>query len=341
MITLDKIRIKTNYNYLLTKDVQFNQKYKRNSGELYQEFYNSNDDPQVPYTLYIAIDYEKQTLTLQFTSKILGDDYPKLISCKTIRECLDNVNRIGICTIDVDKILANSAVTSMDITVDVPTILTEKDLTAMDSLVGGYKRYKWQTYSDSGITFNRDVKSQSYKDSLVVYLKGKEIGKRDNQPFLASLTNPEAIKDYFRDKTRFELSLDCKRKIQDMFKIKDVYLHDILELDNSILLQQFDRVFGNLQSSQPSLTEKDRYDQFAMKCILQVYGNDLKQVEQAIRNNGLFASRSGRDKRLKKIEALYKAMQGEEANNRLLEIRNLLEKCVSPQVCQNNLVNSY
>lgn len=73
------MKIKANYKYLLEQQVQFNQTYNPKNGELIGQYYSSKDDTLVPFNLYIAISKPKQTLTLEFSSKILGDDYPKLI----------------------------------------------------------------------------------------------------------------------------------------------------------------------------------------------------------------------------------------------------------------------
>ncbi len=40
------------------------------SGEKIGIFYSSKDDINIPYNLYIAVSYIKQTLTLEFSSKI-------------------------------------------------------------------------------------------------------------------------------------------------------------------------------------------------------------------------------------------------------------------------------
>ena len=75
------------------------------SGERIGIFYSSKDDINISYNLYIAVSYVKQTLTLEFSSKILKEKYPDLISRDTIKECLTNINQLNICEIDVDSIL--------------------------------------------------------------------------------------------------------------------------------------------------------------------------------------------------------------------------------------------
>jgi len=69
-------------------------------GDIFFIFYSSKDDINIPYNLYVAVSYIKQTLTLEFSSKILKEKYPDLISKDTIKECLTNINQLNICDID-------------------------------------------------------------------------------------------------------------------------------------------------------------------------------------------------------------------------------------------------
>ena len=85
-LTFDRLKIKANYKYLLERQIQFNQRYNPDNGDLIGQYYSSENDKLVPFNLFIAVSKPKQTLTLEFSSKILGEDYPKLISKYTIRQ---------------------------------------------------------------------------------------------------------------------------------------------------------------------------------------------------------------------------------------------------------------
>ena len=76
LITFDRIKIKSNYKYLLNTKVKFNEMFHSRSGEKIGIFYSSKDDINIPYNLYVAVSYIKQTLTLEFSSKILKEKYP-------------------------------------------------------------------------------------------------------------------------------------------------------------------------------------------------------------------------------------------------------------------------
>lgn len=333
MITLDRIKIKSNYKYLLNKDIAFNQHIRPQSETVNGEWYNSSEDSRVPFNLVVGVDYDKQTLTLEFSSKILGIDYPKLISKQTIRHCLENLNQLGVCTVDIDSIIATGAVISMDVTVDIPYVLDENDLISMNNMVGAYRRYKWNHYTNDGITFTRDVKSKDCKESLVVYLKGQEIVKKGNQMFLSSSGDKQRIIDYFTDKTRFEVSITNAKKIRNALCLQDNYLTTILDCDNRVILSTFDRVFGDIPSVEPF--ECQNYEEYAMMCVLERNNYDMKKTEQELRNLVAYSTRSGLNKRLKKLQEVNTAIISHDSPSRLIKIRTLLEKCIKSSAVSN------
>ncbi len=324
LITLDTVKIKANNKYLLGKKVKFNEQYLQRTGKLMGEYYSSKDDAKIPFNLYVAVSQPKQTLTLEFSSKILKERYPLLISRKTIRECLENLNQLGICTVDVDGILETGCITSMDVTTDVPFDLSDEVLDCLNEQVDGYRRFKWKHYENEGIEFVRDVKSRDCKECIKFYRKGKEIKSFANRDFVKSITYEQqsALEDYFADKTRVEMSLNTQRKIKEYFNVGNTYISEILNSTANPLQRQFDKVFEPDKPRESIHACKD-YDTFAMQAILAAYNGDLKRIEQKLK--GLYDSRSGCKKRMDKIEAL-KREKFNEASSRdvIAEVRNLL-----------------
>lgn len=322
LITFDRIKIKSNYKYLLDTKVKFNEMFHSRSGEKIGLYYSSKDDINVPYNLYIAISYTKQTLTLEFSSKILKENYPYLISRDTIKQCLSNINKLNICDIDVDSILLNGAVTSIDVTHDVDLILDEKVLDTLNSQVKNYRRFKWTHYNKEGITFTKDVKSKDCTETITLYNKEKEICTSHNKDFLNSLSQPRQIMDYFKGKTRFEITLDTPKKIMNYLNLVDTKIFSVLNSETNPVLIQFDKVFGDSSTDIPEITF-DNYENWAMKIILKNYKGDLKQLEQDVRSK--FSSRSGASKRMKKFETVYHAMKSASTNDNVIKkVRNLL-----------------
>lgn len=322
LITFDRIKIKSNYKYLLDTKVKFNEMFHSRSGEKTGLFYSSKDDINIPYNLYIAVSYVKQTLTLEFSSKILKENYPDLISRDTIKKCLTNINQLNICNIDVDSILSNGVVTSVDITYDADLILNDNLLDALNSQVNNYRRFKWTHYNNEGITFTKDVKSKDCTETITLYNKEKEICTSHNKNFLNSLSQPQQIMDYFKGKTRFEITLDTPKKIMNYLNLTDTKIFSVLNSDTNPILILFDKIFNNSVTNISNATF-DNYEEWSMKIILDSYNGDLKRLEQDVRYK--FSSRSGATKRMKKFEAVHHAMTSASTNENLIEkVRNLL-----------------
>ena len=322
LITFDRIKIKSSYKYLLDTRVKFNEKYNSRSGKKIGISYNSKDDIYIPYNLYISVNFLTQTLTLEFSSKILKEKYPDLISRETIKECLTNINQLNICDIDIDSILSNGAITSADVTYDANLILSDNLLNALNSQVNNYRRFKWAHYENEGITFTKDVKSKDCAETITVYNKEKEIWNSRNQNFLNNLSRPQLVTNYFKGKTRFEIKLNTPQKIMNYLNIADTKIFSVLNSDANPILMQFDKVFSNSTTDIPNINFDD-YENWAMKIILERYNGDLKLLEQDVRNK--FSSRSGASKRMKKFEDVYHAMTSASTRENAIEkIRNLL-----------------
>ncbi|MFV0581454.1 MAG: hypothetical protein ACK5N4_05350 [Parabacteroides gordonii] len=324
IITFDRVKIKSNYKYLLKTKIRFNEMFHSRSGERIGLFYSSKDDINIPYNLFIAVNYPKQTLTLEFSSKILKEYYPYLISKVTIKECLININQLDICEINIDGILSDGAITSVDVTRDTDLLLSDNILNSLNSQVNNYRRFKWTHYDKEGITFTKDVKSKDCVETITLYNKEKEINTSCNKKFLNSLSQSQQIKNYFKGKTRFEVTLSTPKKIKSYLELADNKIFNVLNSNANPILTQFDRIFGKPYSTsdfqQPIF---DNYEDWSMKILIDRYEGDLKRLEQDIRSK--FASRSGASKRMKKIEAVYRVMTAvSPSENPIEKVRNLL-----------------
>ena len=155
-----------------------------------------------------------------------------------------------------------------------------------------------------------------------IRFKEKEICTSHNKDFLNSLSQPQSVIDYFKEKTRFEITLDTPKKIMKYLNLTDTKIFSVLNSDTNPILAQFDKVFGNSTANMPNTTFDD-YENWAMKIILERYNGDLKLLEQDVRSK--FSSRSGATKRMKKFETVYHAMtSASTSENPIEKIRNLL-----------------
>ena len=321
-IKFDTVKIKASYKCLLETYLRFNDMFNSRTGEKTGIIYNTKDDTLNPYNLFIAVGYVQKTLTLEFSSKILLEDYPKLISKYTLRKSLENINKLGICKLDVDSILETGCFTNLHVTKDTNYELTDKVLNELNENVKNYRRYKWSHYIKEGITFSKDVKSIDCKENITLYNKEKELScSVNNRKFLNSLSNKAEICEYFKGKTRFEIRLSTQNKIKDYLEITDTKIQSVLNSTANPISLQFNKVFGESNPTHADI-DLDNYENYCMYLILKEQGFDLQLVEQKIRN--LYPSSSGYYERKIKIERIYNSLQLSHSTDLLGEIRNLL-----------------
>lgn len=324
-LKFDTVKIRTKEEYLINRNIQFNKNYNKN-GDLTGIYYNSKNDKSIPFDLYIGVSYRSQSLTLEFSSKVLLDDYPKLITRTTFRECLENINKLGICTIDVDRVVSDCYFSKIHITNDADYILTNDRLSLLNSCVGNYRRFRWEHYEGEGIRYTKDVKSKDCKESIVVYNKEKEIQSSKNKQFLDLLDNPDTVKDYFSGKIRFEMELDSPKKISKFLNISTTHINYIFGSEVNPLLTQFNKVFGEGEiENKYSITN---YEDYSMQAIIEKHNGDLKKIEQEMKDLHVYSSnsRTGLSERMKKIKQLHSEMYSKthDSTNILAEIRQKL-----------------
>lgn len=324
-LKFDTVKIRTKKEYLINTIIPFSPKINK-YGECTGIYYSSKDDKSIPFDLYIGESYTRQSVTLEFSSKILLDDYPKLITRTTFRQCLENINKLGICTIDVDRIVSDCSFSKVHITNDIDYTLTNDKLSILNSCVSDYRRYKWEHYEGEGIRYTKDVKSKDCKETIVIYDKEKEILSNKNKPFLDLLDNPNTVIDYFSGKTRFEMELDSPKKICKFLNIGSAHINYIFGSKVNPLLVQFNKIFGEGEiEDKYSITN---YEDYSMQAIIEKHNGDLKKIEQEMKDLHVYSSnsRTGLSNRMKKIKQLHTEMFSKMHNstNILTEIRQKL-----------------
>lgn len=322
-IKFDTVKIKADEKYLLETYLKFNDMFNPRTRERTGIYYSTKDDSMYPFNLYIAVNYPSRKLTIEFTSKILMDELPKLISKYTIKKCLENINSMGVCKIDVDSILKTGCFTNLHVTIDTDYELNDKVLNALNENVKNYKRYKWKPYLNEGITFSRDVKTYGCKESIIIYNKEKETSSTAEKiKFLNSLKNGNEIIEYFRGKTRIEIRLISQNKIKDYLEIPDTKIDTVLNSTSNPILKQFNNVFGESTNIEHNDIDIDNWENYTMFLMLKEHDFDLKLAEQKLRR--LYPSNSGYYDRKNKLEKTYWSLQSNESTDYISEMRNLL-----------------
>lgn len=247
--------------------------------------YNQNK----PFLLYINNNLKDDKCVIEFSAKILRDQYPELINKNTIHKCFENINSLNICKLDIDKTVNDSEVISMDITIDL-TGIEMPDKVAIKTCLNNLNKYHIEKYSRNGLVIMKDVKDNSRKIRLSIYDKYKEINYAKHRQFLESLENKDALLAYFSGKFRIEANVKSFKQIRELCRTESRKLLDILNTDANPLLTLYDEVFnipnqskGN-EDEKKSLLSFDRLSELKDALLLKACDNDLENVELVLNN---------------------------------------------------------
>lgn len=308
-LTFDTIRFVTKTKYISNINSElFKHDVDIDTGELILIEYQPHKHADVtPFELYIRANYRSNRMTIEFSSKILLADYPLLISTDTFRQCLSNISMLGICQFDIDGIIEDSYFNKLHITQDIDLELTPEILDRLNQCTGDYRRYKWYRYTDA-ILFTKNVKAEDCRESISIYNKEVEINLSRNKPFLNLIANPASILDYFQGKTRFEVKLENKRKIQKELGIENTDYQSVMNTQKNIILSQFDKIFSS-NIPQSNTMEINNIVDYGLWCIIRYHNFDLKSIEQEIKDMRLYEDKTkgAMGKQMKKIRAMMQA----------------------------------
>lgn len=270
MLTFDKLKIVTNIDYIQIDDIdRFQQTIKNNT--LTELKFNITS----PYLLYIEIDYLEKELVIEFSGKILGSDYKKLISTETIKHCFENINSLGICTLDVEAILADSIVVKCDVTKDVNCADTPSVSAFIKGNVRSYNEFSVKCLRNGNLTIEKNVITRQAKKRLTIYDKGKEMKKMDNKKFMNEYNIPDTE---FDNMCRFEMNLNSIAQIKSSLHISDTQLMTVLTARCNPIAEFIDDIVTEIDGI--PLTDKQTY---ITALVLQDCHDDLKEVEEKMR----------------------------------------------------------
>ena len=289
MVTFDKLKIVAGIEAVkITDESRFEIIRKKGlitSRKYYQE---------TPFLLRIKMDYKRRESVIEFSGKILGRDYPKLISSDTIKLCFENINALGFCSLDTSMMM-DADVVKCDVTRD-KTLSDFKQATDyIRSHICSYQKFICRKLLNGNVTIDKNVVSSKSKKRLTIYDKEQEMMRSENRSFCKKF----GLDGSFQGLTRFELNLSSKEQIRMSLHITDTKLATVLDAD-------YDPINGFLKEaveepmSQIRITDKKSY--LAM-LVLKDCDYDLEKVEAKMR--GLCPSRGTS---IKKVMEPYRAM---------------------------------
>ena len=233
---------------------------------------------ETPFYLLIRKDFLHNESVIEFTGKILSYRYPELINRDNIRYCIEQINRLGICEIDTERLLQTAKVAKCDVTKDVTSTEIKEIITQTKQNLTNYDKWEVEKYPN-GICLRNKVTTDRYKKRVCIYDKGKELKQQTNSSFLQSLQRPQTLLDYFQDKVRFELNIGTMVQVKRLLKIDDNSLIEVLNSTANPILSVIDEALKKQTDSRQRTDFKD----YVNSLILADNHNDLAELEAKIR----------------------------------------------------------
>lgn len=268
MITFDKLKLVADITAVIEFDDSQFEKTEKNGSCTYKYYQD------VPYLLAIKIDCPEREVVIEFTGKILGSDYPKLISMNTIHQCFQAINSTGIVTLDVE-VMMDADVVKCDVTKDIHSDDVPKLTNYVRQHISSYQKYICRRLRNNNLVVEKNVVTRKMKKRMTIYDKGKEMQKVENQRFVEAY----GLEGAFDGICRFELNLNSKEQIRNALGSSNTKLLSVLSSDANPILNFLDEVIG----STPEPTSKTDKKSYVTKLILKDCDYDLEKVEAKMR----------------------------------------------------------
>ena len=270
MLKFDKIKIVSDIsNIEIYDDDIFEKKYKNDV--LTELRYMAEE----PYYLYIEVDFEENELVIEFTGKVLGKDYPKLISKETIYSCFDEINSNGAFSVDVEMLM-NSVVVKCDVTSDIVWDDIPNFTQYVRNNLTNYQKYICKRERNGNLVLEKNVSTRQLKKRLVIYDKGSEMSLRKNRGFLNCYFEGD---NPFVGKCRFELNLNSMNQIRESLCVSDCILDGVLTSTQNPIVD----FMNELLIKEDDSVEVSDWKSYQMKLVLEDCNYDLQMVEAKLR----------------------------------------------------------
>ena len=268
MLTFDKLQLVADISSVIYYDESKFEKTEK-EGTFTFKYHQ-----EVPYLLNIKIDCHKREVVIEFTGKVLGANYPKLISSDTIRECFHAINSMGLVTLDTD-VMMDADVVKCDVTKDIRV----NDVSILTNYVrqhiSSYQRYVCRKLRNNNLVVEKNVTSRQTKKRMTIYDKGKDMQLAENRRFVEEY----GLDGAFDGLCRFELNLNSKAQIRNALGISNTKLQSVLNSNSNPIADFLDAVIDNASTSS-TLSDKKEY---LTALVLKDCDYDLEKVEAKMR----------------------------------------------------------
>lgn len=231
-----------------------------------------------PCYIAMSVNYQTNQARIEFTGKVLKARYDELINLHNIHYCLDAINNLGVCKLDVDSILDSAEVEKCDVTKDVEGI----DLCAVKNYIvnhiDNYNKWATDTYQqNNNISISNKVQKKDQKKFLQIYDKGKELTLSKNK-FFRQWAGEDVVQR-MRQCVRFEVKINHYKLVQTMLHIDNRKLMIVLNADSNPITDFFRK---SLRKDSGGFVAK-KWTIYKNTCILQCNNWDLSLLESNMR----------------------------------------------------------
>ncbi len=315
MITFDRLKLISTIDSIeILDETAFIQKY--DNGVLISKKYTI----YTPYKLSIDIRDLTHEVIIEFSGKILGNDYPKLISIDTIDECFNHINAIGIVKIDVEAMM-NAQVVSCDVTKDIRVFdIGVSDFKALTNYIithlSNSKRYSCKQPPNGNLIIENNAMGKTHK-TLTIYNKGKEMNNlKKNRNYMEQYN----LTDEFDNVCRLEMKFNNKEHIQQALQIADTSLASVLTSSANPIA---DFLASAVTPTPDYVSDLDPEDDLIATAMLYYFDNDMAKLEANIR--AVTPSRGTSIKRkMRRYRQKYESMQSGNTSTLYTDLLNQL-----------------
>lgn len=245
MNTFDYIQISVPKTYIKNPNIQlFNRSIDTDGCETYS--LRSGKSKISSHSLKLIFNIGENDATIGFSSKILGSNYPDLISENNIEDCLNLLcSKYKLCeSLEVENIIESARCQKLEVTKD---IVTQKPLSKVNyqnitNLVTDSKKWKTLTTENGYVRKNGFGVMRSKGESIIFYGKEAEMKLPKNEAFVSEFN----LEDRFAGATRIEIKLNNSKSIRNRFHTDR--LNSILKSDKDPSIEIIEEVFASAQS---------------------------------------------------------------------------------------------
>lgn len=333
MIRLDKLKLKTSLSNVIGFDkyhqsVTLDKKINNNGVEVVNVYkINGNNNFGIRQT---KIDTIKNEVVIDFSGKILLDDYTDLINANNIDKCLNTFNENSVLKLNIQGVIDDSEALNIDTTQMIYPEHTAKmcrdSLLTMQTInrcnVMGYASKR-----NVGLTFTSSTKKESRR--LILYDKELRMlcGLKNELLFLNQCKNPSQVINKCKGSLRVEQNIRSLNSIRNRLQISDNSLQSVLTASatpNYDFLNEIKAKNQGLDFNGEQLdlfapvgdlnTIRELIFEVGTRGVVELCNYDLNRIRAVFRQKS--DSKSNRNKYIKTIQKTMEKLKTEAFSNK-------------------------